>query len=190
LHAQNPALSEEKNHMNHIFDAEDEEQSSTPLKFLKTLIDKLIKERKHPTAAPLSSGMTNSFVKIHFLAMKKMKNSHPHVPHVQPVGQNPKAPFPHGIHKGENTQRLLRHHLGRPTPFMVSLRTTLRIQIQTYIILCLRTVWRQSENKIKKTTRSTRCTRTTRTTGQTGVPPPGSVERVKVFPLPWGRGYR
>ena len=79
---------------------------------------------------------------------EKMKNSHPHVPHVpqvpqvQPVGQDPRAPFHHGIHKGQNTQRVLRHHLGRPTTFMVSFRTTLRIQIQTYIILCLRTVWR------------------------------------------------
>ena len=83
-----------------------------------------------------------SFPKIHFLTMKKMKNSHPHVPHVphvpqvQPVGQDPKAPFRHGIHKGENTQRVLRHHLGRKAPFMVSFRTTcaefrsiLRIQI-------------------------------------------------------------
>jgi len=140
--------------------------------------------------------------------MKKMKNSHPHVPHVphvpqvQPVGQDPRAPFHHGIHKGENTQRVLRHHLGRPTTFMVSFRTIyaelrstcaefrsiygerrttcgesrtiyaefrsiLRMQIQTYIILCLRTVWRKSEHKIKKTTRSTRCTRSARTTGQT-----------------------
>ena len=157
--------------MNHIFDTEDEGQNSTQLKFLKTLIDKLIKGRKHPTGAPPSSGMTNSCLKIHFLAMKKMKNSHPHVPQVQhvqqvrPVGQDPQAPFRHGIHKGQNTQRVLRHHLGRPTSFMVSSRTILRIQIRTYIILCLRTVWRQSEKKIKITTRSTRCTRTTRTTG-------------------------
>jgi len=218
LHAQNTALREKKNHMNHIFDTEDQRQSSTQLKFLKTLIDKLIKGRKHPTGAPPSSGMTNffrmnpflrprglrtegqneSYFTIHFLTMKKMKNSHPHVPHVphvpqvQPVGQDLQAPFRHGIHQGENTQRVLRHPLGRPTTFMVSFRTTcaefrsiyaefrsiygerrttcaefrstcgesrtiyaefrsiLRIQIQTYIILCLITTWRQSENKIKK----------------------------------------
>jgi len=100
-----------------------------------------------------------SYLKIHFLAMKKMKNSHPHVPHVpqvRPVGQKPQAPFRYGLHKGENTRRLLRHHLGRPTSFMVSLRTIyaefrstcgefrsiLRTPIRTYIILCLRTVWR------------------------------------------------
>ncbi|MGB2989085.1 MAG: hypothetical protein WBC98_03930 [Candidatus Zixiibacteriota bacterium] len=34
---------------------------STQLKFLKTLIDKLIKGRKHPTGAAPSSGMTNYF---------------------------------------------------------------------------------------------------------------------------------
>jgi hypothetical protein len=45
LHAQSPALREKKNHMNHVFDTDDEEQSSTQLKFLKTLIDKLIKGR-------------------------------------------------------------------------------------------------------------------------------------------------
>jgi len=61
LHAHNPALREKKNHMNHIFDTGDEGQSSTQLKFLKTLIDKLIKGLKHPTGAPLSSGMTNYF---------------------------------------------------------------------------------------------------------------------------------
>jgi hypothetical protein len=55
-----------------------------------------------------------TILKIRFLTMKKMKNSHPHVPHVpqvRPVGQDPQAPFRHGIHKGENTQRVLRHHL-------------------------------------------------------------------------------
>ncbi len=104
--------------MNHIFDTEDEEQSSTQLKFLKTLIDKLIRGRKYPTGATPSSGTTNFLLGIHFLAMKKMKNSHPHVPHVphvpqvQPVGQDPQVPFRHGIHKGENTQWVLRHHLG------------------------------------------------------------------------------
>ncbi len=61
MHAQNPALTEKKNLMNHIFDTEDEEQSSTQLKFLKTLIDKLIKGRKHPTGAPPSSRTTNYF---------------------------------------------------------------------------------------------------------------------------------
>ncbi len=170
--------------MNHIFDTEDETQSSTQLKFLKTLIDKLIRGRKHPTGAPPSSRTSNYFFKIHFLAMNKMKNSHPQVPQVQqvrPVGQEPQAPFRHGIHKGQNTQRVLRHLLGQPTTFMVIFRTIyaefrstcaefrsiLRIQIQTYIILCLITVWRKSENKIKKTTRCTRSTRCTRTTGQT-----------------------
>ncbi|MGB7062496.1 MAG: hypothetical protein WBF13_09130 [Candidatus Zixiibacteriota bacterium] len=80
--------------MNHIFDTEDEEQSSTQLKFLKTFIDKLIKGRKHPTGAPPSSRTTNFFcgerrtiLKIPFLAMKKMKNSYPHVPHVPHVPQ-------------------------------------------------------------------------------------------------------
>jgi hypothetical protein len=68
-------------------------------------------------------------LKIPFLAMKKMKNSHPHVPHVpqvpqvQPVSQKPQAPFRHGIHKGENAQRVLLHHLGRKATFMVSFRT-------------------------------------------------------------------
>ncbi len=71
MHAQNTALREKKNHMNHIFDTEDEGQSSTQLKFLKTLMDKLIKGRKHPTGAPPSSGMTNYFLKIRFLTMKK-----------------------------------------------------------------------------------------------------------------------
>ena len=147
----------------------------------------------------VSSGMTNFFygefrttLKIHFLTMKKMKNSHPHVPHVpqvQPVAQEPQAPFRHGLHQGQNTQRLLRHPLGRKAPCMVSFRTIyaefrstcaefrsiLRIQIQTYIILCLITVWRQSEKKIKKTTRSTRCTRSTSTAGRTGVPPLAAV---------------
>jgi hypothetical protein len=52
-----------------------------------------------------------TILKIRFLTMKKMKNSHPHVPQVRPVGQDPQAPFRHGIHKGENTQRVLRHHL-------------------------------------------------------------------------------
>ena len=47
--------------MAHIFDTEDEGQSSTQLKFLKTLIDQLIKGRKHPTGAPPSSGTTNYF---------------------------------------------------------------------------------------------------------------------------------
>ncbi len=61
MHAQNTALREKKNHMNHIFDTEDEGQSSTQLKFPKTSIDKLIKGRKHPTGAPRSSGMTNFF---------------------------------------------------------------------------------------------------------------------------------
>ena len=47
--------------MNHIFDTEDEGQDSTQLKFLKTLIDKLIKGRKHPTGALRSSRTTNFF---------------------------------------------------------------------------------------------------------------------------------
>ncbi|MGB2804593.1 MAG: hypothetical protein WBD64_06840 [Candidatus Zixiibacteriota bacterium] len=144
--------------MNHIFDTEDEGQSSTQLKFLKTLIDKLIKAREHPTGATPSSWMIIFFygefrstcgerrtiyaefrsnLKIHFLTMKKMKNSHPHVPHVphvpqvQPVGQNPQAPFGHGIHKGANTQRVLRHPLGRKAPFTVSFRTNLKIHFLT-----------------------------------------------------------
>ena len=71
MHAQNTVLREKKNHMNHIFDTEDEGQSSTQLKFLKTLIDKLIKGRKHPTGAPPSSRTTNYFHKIHFLTIKK-----------------------------------------------------------------------------------------------------------------------
>ena len=76
-------------------------EQATQLKFLETLIDKLIKGRKHPTGVPPSSGMTNSCLKIHFLTMKKMKNSHPHiphvphVPHVRPVSQQPQAPDLH-----------------------------------------------------------------------------------------------
>jgi hypothetical protein len=42
LHAPDPALTEKKNHMNHISDTEDEGQGSTQLKFLETLIDKLL----------------------------------------------------------------------------------------------------------------------------------------------------
>ena len=38
--------------MNHIFDTEDEEQSSTQLKFLKTLIDKLIKRLEDDSYKP------------------------------------------------------------------------------------------------------------------------------------------
>ncbi|MGB7063001.1 MAG: hypothetical protein WBF13_11700, partial [Candidatus Zixiibacteriota bacterium] len=38
--------------MNHIFDTEDEEQSSTQLKFLKTLIDKLIKRLEEDSYKP------------------------------------------------------------------------------------------------------------------------------------------
>jgi hypothetical protein len=52
LHAQNPALREKKNHMNHIFDTEDEGQDSTQLKFLKTLIDKLIKRLEDDSYKP------------------------------------------------------------------------------------------------------------------------------------------
>jgi hypothetical protein len=47
--------------MNHILDTEDEGQDSTQLKFLKTLIDKLIRGPKHPTGAAPSSGMTIFF---------------------------------------------------------------------------------------------------------------------------------
>ncbi len=52
MHAQNPALREKKNHMNHIFDTEDEGQDSTQLKFLKTLIDKLIKRLEEDSYKP------------------------------------------------------------------------------------------------------------------------------------------
>ena len=52
MHAQNPALREKKNHMNHIFDTEDEEQDSAQLKFLKTLIDKLIKRLEDDSYKP------------------------------------------------------------------------------------------------------------------------------------------
>ncbi len=59
MHAQNAALREKKNHMNHIFDAdpqdpnsEDEGQDSTQLKFLKTLIDKLIKRLEEDSYKP------------------------------------------------------------------------------------------------------------------------------------------
>jgi len=45
-------LSEKKNHMNHIFDTEYEAQSSTQLKFLKTLIDKLIKRLEEDSYKP------------------------------------------------------------------------------------------------------------------------------------------
>jgi hypothetical protein len=84
-------------------------------------------ERSEPSVsqfvgmAELNALQDESSLKVHFLTMKKMKNSHPHIPHlphvpqVQPVGQDPQAPFRHGIHKGENTQRVLRHPLKRPT---------------------------------------------------------------------------
>ena len=48
--------------MNHIFDTEDEEQSSTQLKFLKTLIDKLVGQAwRSLLDEKVSSGTTNSF---------------------------------------------------------------------------------------------------------------------------------
>ena len=59
MHAHNTALREKKNHMNHIFDtdpqdpnSEDEGESSTQLKFLKTLIDKLIKRLEDDSYKP------------------------------------------------------------------------------------------------------------------------------------------
>jgi hypothetical protein len=62
LHAQNPALREKKNHMNHIFDTEDEGQSSTQLKFLKTWIDKLVGQAwRSLLDEKVSPGTTNSF---------------------------------------------------------------------------------------------------------------------------------
>ncbi|MGB7060757.1 MAG: hypothetical protein WBF13_00205, partial [Candidatus Zixiibacteriota bacterium] len=55
-------LREKKNHMNHIFDTEDEGQSSTQLKFLKTLIDKLVGQAwRSLLDEKVSSGATNSF---------------------------------------------------------------------------------------------------------------------------------
>ena len=69
MHAQNVGLREQRNHMNHIFDtdpqdpnSEDEERSSTQLKFLKTLIDKLVGQAwRSLLDEKVSSGTTNSF---------------------------------------------------------------------------------------------------------------------------------
>jgi|GEM_PF-1717728 len=53
LHAQNPALREKKNHMNHLIDTDDKEgEDSAQLKFLETLIDKLIKRLEEDSYKP------------------------------------------------------------------------------------------------------------------------------------------
>jgi len=61
LHAQTPPLREKKNHMNHLIDTDDEKvadpelrrrEDATQLKFLETLIDKLIKRLEEDSYKP------------------------------------------------------------------------------------------------------------------------------------------
>jgi hypothetical protein len=107
--------------MNSLIDTEHEKvatcefsrrEEPNDLKLVEILIDKIIKRLEENSFEPkvqdalkaiqLKQKMTIFFygefrtnLKIHFLTMKKMKNSHPQVQQVQqvhPVGQEPRAP--------------------------------------------------------------------------------------------------